>query len=147
MNYETVFSMASSAVLLGWLALALVPYRFAVGRIVAVTIALALAMLYAALIGTFWSAGKGDFGSLAGVTALFAHPGLLLGGWVHYLAFDLLVGTWEREEAAAIGLPRLLLIPCLGLTFMFGPIGWLLFMGVRFVRKSMRTGAAVAAAA
>ena len=137
MSLESVFSLASSVVLLGWLALAVVPYRFALARLVAVVVALALAMLYAALMGTFWGEGKGGFGSLGDVASLFAHPGLLLGGWVHYLAFDLLVGTWEREEAAAIGLSRWLLLPCLALTFMFGPVGWLLFMAMRFVRKAV----------
>ena len=70
---------------------------------------------------------------------------MLLAGWVHYLAFDLLVGTWEREEAAAIGLSRWLLLPCLGLTLMFGPVGWLLFMAMRFVRIAMGTPVAQAA--
>ena len=136
MPLESVFSLASSVVLLGWLALAALPYRLALAKLVAVVVALALASLYAALIGAFWGEGKGGFGSLADLSALFANPALLLGGWVHYLAFDLLVGTWEREEAAAIGLSRWLLLPCLGLTFMFGPVGWLLFMAMRFVRKA-----------
>lgn len=146
MDLEMAFGIASQGAMLGWLALAVVPYRFAVGRYVAVAVALALGALYAALIGAFWSEGQGGFGSLAGVAALFAHKGLLLGGWVHYLAFDLLVGTWEREEAAALGIHRLLLLPCLFLTFMFGPIGWLLFMAVRFARKTMLARAETAAA-
>ena len=103
----------------------------------AVGVGLVLATVYAALMGTFWGQGQGGFDSLAGVQALFAHPGLLLGGWIHYLAFDLLVCTWEREQAAVIGLSRWLLVPCLFMTFMFGPVGWLLFMAMRFVRTSM----------
>jgi hypothetical protein len=91
-------------------------------------------MLYAGLIGAFWTSGEGDFGSLAGVAKLFEHPGLLLAGWVHYLAFDLLVGVWEREETQRIGLSRWLLAPCLALTFMLGPLGWLAFMAVRSFR-------------
>ena len=49
------------------------------------------------------------------------------------------------EEAAAIGLSRWLLLPCLGLTLMFGPVGWLLFMAMRFVRIAMGTPVAQAA--
>ena len=36
---------------------------------------------------------QGDFSSLAGVGALFRQPAALLAGWLHYLAFDLLVGV------------------------------------------------------
>ncbi len=137
MSLESVFGVASQIAMVGWLILALTPYRYPLARKVAVTLGLLLAALYAALMGAFWGQAEGGFSSLAGVQALFAHPGLLLGGWIHYLAFDLLVGTWEREEAAAIGLSRWLLVPCLFLTFMFGPAGWLLFMAVRQVRLTM----------
>jgi len=137
MELETVFGLASQAAMVGWLVLAATPYRYSVARTFAIGVGLVLAAVYAALMGTFWMQGEGGFDSLAGVQALFAHPGLLLGGWIHYLAFDLLVGTWEREQAATIGLSRWLLVPCLLLTFMFGPVGWLLFMAMRFVRTSM----------
>jgi len=60
---------------------------------------------------------------------------------VHYLAFDLLVGTWEREEAARLGMSRWALLPCLFLTFLFGPIGWLAFLGVRHFSMSTRVAA------
>jgi hypothetical protein len=74
---------------------------------------------------------SGNFSTLAGVSALFANPWLLLAGWLHYLAFDLLIGTWEARDSVARGVPRWLLIPCLFLTLMFGPMGWLLYMAIR----------------
>lgn len=137
MGFEHLFSGAGAAAIAGWLTLAFVPLRFAMPRLIAASIALAIAMLYAALIGAFWSQGQGGFGSLADVARLFEHRGLLLAGWVHYLAFDLLVGVWERDEARRIGLPLWALLPCLVLTFLFGPLGWMLFIGVRLFR--MRT--------
>ncbi len=135
MSLEGLFSLAGSAAMVGWLALALVPLRFAAPRVIAVTIAGGIAALYTALIGVYWTQGQGGFGSLAQVAQLFQTPGLLLAGWVHYLAFDLLVGTWEREEARRIGLPQLALVPCLVLTFLFGPLGWLVFMALRLARR------------
>lgn len=141
MELETLFSAASTVVLAGWLGLVLAPAKYEVWRPLAVCIALALSMLYAGLIGAFWTSGEGDFGSLTGVAKLFEHPGLLLAGWVHYLAFDLLVGVWERTEAQRIGLSRWLLAPCLALTFMFGPIGWLAFMAMRSYRLRTAHGA------
>ncbi|MCE2910129.1 MAG: DUF4281 domain-containing protein [Burkholderiaceae bacterium] len=134
MPLETLFSMAGTAALAGWLGLALVPLRFAAPRLAALTIALAIGALYTALIGVYWAQAQGGFGSLAEVAQLFRTPGLLLAGWVHYLAFDLLVGVWEREEARRIGLSQLLLLPCLVLTFLFGPLGWLVFMALRMTR-------------
>ena len=71
---------------------------------------------------------------LDGVATLFANRWLLLAGWVHYLAFDLLIGTWEARDARERGLPHLLLVPCLFLTLMFGPAGWLAYIGVRGLR-------------
>ena len=145
MELETVFGVANQLAMIGWLVLAATPYRYSIAKTIAVGVGLVLGAVYAALMGTFWGQGQGGFDSLAGVQALFAHPGLLLGGWIHYLAFDLLVGTWEREQAAAIGLSRWLLVPCLFLTFMFGPVGWLLFMAIRFVRTSMLSRTVAAA--
>jgi hypothetical protein len=103
-------------------------------------IALLISALYAALIGVYWTRGEGGFGSLADVARLFEHRGLLLAGWVHYLAFDLLVGVWIRGEAGRIGLPQAFVVPCLLLTFLFGPVGWLLFMALRLFR--LRTSVA-----
>jgi hypothetical protein len=62
---------------------------------------------------------------------LFENRWALLAGWTHYLAFDLFVGTWEVRDARASGIPHLLVLPCLGLTFLFGPAGWLLYMALR----------------
>lgn len=132
--HESLFSTAGSLALAGWIALAVVPLRYRIARPVAIGVALMLAALYVALILSYWSSGAGDFRSLAGVARLFEHPGLLLAGWVHYLAFDLLVGTWEREEAHRIGLAQWVLVPCLVLTFLFGPLGWAAFLACRTVR-------------
>ena len=85
------------------------------------------AALYAALIAGQWSGADGGFSSLPDVARLFANRWLLLAGWVHYLCFDLLTGAWEVQDARARGIPHLLVVPCLVLTFLFGPAGWLLY--------------------
>jgi hypothetical protein len=72
--------------------------------------------------------------SLAGISAAFANPRTLLVGWVHYLVFDLFVGAWEARDAQRHGIPHLLLIPCLFLTFMAGPMGLLLYLAIRYAR-------------
>lgn len=131
MELESVFSIASALAAVSWLLLAIPPLRWRWPARAAGIAAFLLAALYVALIVTFWLRGEGGFDSLENVASLFEERGLLLAGWVHYLAFDLLVGLWERGEAARLNVHRLALIPCLFLTFMFGPAGWLAFMAVR----------------
>lgn len=143
MSIDALFSLANTAALCAWLALALTPLRWRWSRRLTSVITFGLALAYGALIAVFWTQGSGDFGSLMGVASLFQHPGLLLAGWIHYLAFDLLIGIWEREEAARIGLSRWVLLPCLFLTFMFGPLGWLAFLAVRHFALSVRAQPAI----
>jgi hypothetical protein len=144
-SLDSIFSAAGAAAAMGWLVLVFAPRDARWPRRVAVAIAAAIAMTYAALVGVHWTGSDGGFGSLDAVARLFENRGLLLAGWVHYLAFDLLVGIWERDEAARVGLPRLLLLPCLALTFLLGPLGWLLFLACRQLRLQSAPPASAAA--
>ena len=132
MTAETVFSIANLTALVSWLLLVLVPRQRWVLMVTQTAVPLMLAALYSGLIASHWG-GPGGFSSLADVALLFNNPWLLLAGWVHYLAFDLLVGSWEVEDARSRGIAHLLVVPCLILTFLFGPAGWLLYQAVRRV--------------
>ena len=66
------------------------------------------------------------------VAHLFQTPHLLLAGWIHYLAFDLFIGAWEVRDARRLGITHILVIPCLALTFLFGPAGLLLYFVLRW---------------
>lgn len=134
MTPEAVFSAASTTALLSWLLLIVRPRAPWVQTITGQLVPIAFAVLYVSVIVPRLAGSAGDFNSLAGVAALFADPWLLLAGWVHYLAFDLLIGVWETRDAARRGIPHWMVIPCLLLTFMLGPAGWLLYQGVRMVR-------------
>lgn len=68
---------------------------------------------------------------------LFTQPEIALAGWVHYLAFDLLIGAWEVRTARAERIPFLVVIPCLALTFLFGPAGYLAFTALRAARAAI----------
>ena len=73
-----------------------------------------LATVYVAIIATKSGEGTGGFSSLQDVSALFGNPWLLLAGWTHYLAFDLLVGAWEVRDARDRRIRHLLVLPLLG---------------------------------
>lgn len=95
-------------------------------------IPLALAVIYAIYIFiAIRIGGSMDFGSLQSVMALFTEEHAVLAGWVHYLAFDLLIGMWMLDQNKKLHIHQLLMAPCLFGTFMFGPIGFLAFMIIR----------------
>jgi len=81
--------------------------------------------------------GLMDFGSLTSVMALFTEENAVLAGWVHYLAFDLLVGMWMVTQNKALGIHQLLMAPCLFFTFMLGPVGFLMFMGMKTIKNKL----------
>jgi hypothetical protein len=134
-GFETIFSAANLVALVGWAGLALFPGRRAVvDGLCGLAIPALLGIAYAGLVAAFFAGADGGFSSLASVKALFGSEPLLLAGWLHYLAFDLFIGAWEVRVARAEGIPHLLVLPSLALTFLFGPIGLLLFLAVRFAR-------------
>ena len=133
MKAEQIFSIANSLALLSWLILLVAP-RWTVTRkvILSGAIPLLLSIAYLILIVLFFGRAEGGFGSLAEVMKLFTNEWAALAGWIHYLAFDLLVGVWEVKDSQARGISHWFVIPCLILTFLLGPIGFLLYCGLRF---------------
>ena len=124
--------------MLSWLALSaslFVPSEFRKIVWTATTIAVpgVIGVAYAILLGRGLRDGTGGgFGSIEAVRRLFSSDAALAAGWLHYLAFDLFVGTWITRESVALDLPRLLILPCLLLTFLAGPAGLVLFLVLRF---------------
>ena len=105
-------------------------------RISGYIIPLLLSVGYVTLILVFPSEGDGGFGSFAEVMDLFPNPTAMLAGWVHYLAFDLMVGAWICRTARRDGVSFWLVAPCLPLTFLFGPAGFLIFSTVRILGRA-----------
>jgi hypothetical protein len=131
MTLEQVFSAASVLAGLGWLLLVFLPKQPTAQLIAGVAVPLVLSAVYLILIFLHFRGAEGGFGSLADVATLFQKRELLLAGWIHYLAFDLFIGAWETRDAQRHGLPHLVVIPCLVMTFMLGPIGLLFYFAIR----------------
>lgn len=139
MDLETVFAVANAVALLGWLPLVVAPGHpwVRAGATVAVTFLLTLA--YVVLLLTGLGTADGGFGSLAEVTRLFAAPRVVLVGWLHYLAFDLFVGTWIALDWRRTGRRHAWIVPVLLLTFWAGPAGLFVYLVVRtIVRRDAR---------
>lgn len=138
----TAFNLGGKLAMLGWLALLISLFVERVGPIAQTAARMAIPALLAIAYGLFiWTgfveAEGGGFGSIAEVRALFASDSALTAGWLHYLAFDLFVGSWIVADGLKRRIPALLILPCLPLTFLFGPLGLLLFLALRiaFLRR------------
>lgn len=140
--HEQIFSVCGILAMLGWSGLVFLPHVDLLVRIIArLVIPSLIAVVYVWLMATHIGLAppEGGFDSLASVSALFTVDALLLAGWIHYLAFDLFVGSWEVENARAERVPHILVLPCLLGTFMAGPAGLALYLlirqGVRLTRE------------
>jgi hypothetical protein len=139
MTADQAFQQCGMLAMLGWLGLLLTPLwpkssRERLPRLVfGIAIPAAIAIVYTAIIATHWAGHRGGFRTLDEVMLLFTDRWLVTAGWVHYLAFDLFIGGWQIENSRGRGVPHLAVMPCLILTFLFGPIGLLLYLTVRAI--------------
>lgn len=140
MAADQLFSICNAMVLPGWLLLVIAPRWRWTQRIAAVAIPLVLAAVYLTLVILYFGKSAGGFGSLQQVSKLFENPYILLAGWIHYLAFDLFTGCWMVRDSGRLRITHAFVVPCLLLTFMFGPIGLLTWF---LIRISVRKWAAV----
>ena len=132
MSFEQGVSLANTFAIAGWIALLLLPRWPVLISLLKFGLIGLLSAAYAALIGVyFFRIEGGGFSSISEVRQLFLHDGGLLAGWIHYLAFDLFVGLWIAERADHAQLSRMLQAPILIATFMFGPLGLLMFYATR----------------
>ena len=130
---NTVYWIANICALSGWVLLfcySLLPSRWVSRAGIWIPAALSIGYLCTVIFALPFIGG--GFGSLESLAGLYQHPIAVLAGWVHYLAFDLFLGGWQVRRAQAIGLPVSVVLPCLLLTMVFGPVGLLLFCLVQW---------------
>lgn len=123
-----IFSTANTLSFLAWLFLIIFPNGKYTQTILTSGWIVLLSIVYTFLIGSGISNFSPDsFGSIASVRSLFQDDIALTAGWVHYLAFDLMIGCLIVRQSIAQNIPRWLYSICLPFTFMFGPVGYLLY--------------------
>ncbi|MCK0166754.1 ABA4-like family protein [Jannaschia sp. S6380] len=105
MNHELIFSLAGLMAMAGWAALLLSPLiPVWSDRIAGFAVPGILSAGYVVILFAF-PAPSGGFGSFADVRELFSHADALIAGWIHFLAFDLLIGAWICRRGRQEGLP------------------------------------------
>ncbi|HBK17132.1 MAG TPA: hypothetical protein DDZ38_00740 [Gammaproteobacteria bacterium] len=136
MSVESLFYLSTGLTLLGWAALIFFPQRFVaaapdLGRWVPI----AVSLLYVALFFAFFERAPAGtaFTSLGGLTLAFSVPEMVLVGWLHYLAVDLLLGLWQLRDSRSVGISHAYMVPILLLTCIAAPIGFLAYQLLRTV--------------
>jgi Domain of unknown function (DUF4281) len=144
-NVKELWDYIHPIALVGWLILCIAP-RWSYTYTITLIPPLIHAILYAAILLPIMLSPasndeippKIDFNDIDSVFAVFGIPNVFFCGWVHYLAFDLLVARGIAMDAVyTCNIPYmgyyLLVVPCLLATLYVGPVGFLMYMIFRFI--------------
>ena len=147
---ETFFQFTNTLALAAWVALVVFPGRRLVsGVLCAVVVPGTLALAYAVVIG--WKLASdgpppGDAMTLAGLRHVFNDDWVFAAAWTHYLVFDMVVGAWIARDGVRLGIPWWLRTVSLVLTFLAGPVGFLVhIVGRAILRRAVSVEASPAA--
>jgi hypothetical protein len=140
MSPDLIFAIANNGILVFWLLLIVAPrWRGTELAVHSIAVPLVLGLAYLWLFTCVWLGGEGapgtNYFTLPGVMALFDSPTGAVMGWIHYLVFDLFVGAWEARDAAKRNVPHWVVVPCLIVTLMAGPVGLALYLVLRIVLR------------
>jgi len=134
---DAAYALLNYSVLPLWALLVFVPHLKVTDWLVhSVFAPVVLGIVYAWMFASVAFAGPGlpegaGFSTLDGLMKAFTVKEAVVAGWAHYLVFDLFVGAWEARDAQRLGMNHFVLIPCLLLTFLIGPVGLLVYLMIR----------------
>ena len=129
----TIFRFHYCVCMYGWLLLLFVPtWKYTEMSIHGCTCISSLLFVYALQSSPKNNADDGPW-SLKSVLKLFRHSPdrTLLGIWIQFLSFDLLVAHYQIQDAHSLQIPQWQLIPILFLMCFYGPIGFLVYFVLR----------------
>ena len=130
MNYEIIFNIYNTGILIFWLFLLVFPKSKLTQKMTDFPwIPLVIAFGYIYFLGTSDSIFSVDFSSLSGLTEMFqnSNPRGVAAGWLHYLAFDFWVGCWILRDSQKKGVKHAFIIFPMLFTFMLGPVGVIIY--------------------
>lgn len=128
MDTNNLFSISNLVALIFWLPLIVFPYHRRTEKYVKLYIGpVFFALCYIGfLIITFVENGPISFDSIDDIKTIFSSDWGVLTGWVHYLCFDLMVGSLLLLRCKEVKASRWGVVPGLIFCFMLGPIGFLI---------------------
>ena len=133
---DSIFGITGNLAMLGWVILLFAPRRWQALNIIPLwIIPCLLSGIYAGLILTHFFTSPGGYDTFEQVKLLLSNDWLLLAGWIHYLAFDLCLGSIIAYRLDRIQIDRLIQAPILIATLLFGPLG---FVWAMMIESGMR---------
>lgn len=152
---ELIYEIATNSFVVAWLLLVIGSlmtnarwrrlFLLTGGRIIPVILLACFAIGFFVLRS---SAQNADLRSLQGAIDVFSQPQRFLIIWVEFLAYALFAGCWISEHGARHRAPRLIVTPCVALTFISGGlalVAYLIAIGAIFglrgspARRSQKT--------
>ncbi len=137
MTWQTAFTTINLLVLPAWIMLILLPRAKITQTLVhSMLWPLVMGLIYTTslIAALFFGLSDPEAGfTMPGVTALFQHPNGVITGWSHYLVFDLFVGAWIGRDSQRLAIPHWQAVPCILFSFIFGPVGLVLYALLRLV--------------
>jgi len=140
---STVFTFQSRLVMIGWVALACLPFwQYTPTMVMAIVLVISAVYTYFFLFGKRYDDEGArqpsfkDFASLSGVVKMFSNRRAALSGWLHYLAFDLLIGLFIVLDSQQHDISHFFVLPILFLALMIGPAGLVTY----FIFRTLYTG-------
>ena len=136
MNFELLFKLYNACVIPAWLLLAFAP-KHKITKLVVYSYAYPFflgASYIALMVFGAIQGGEGGMNSLECLRIAFESDATLLLAWIHYIVFDLFIGTWEVTDAQKHNINHWQVVPCLVLTLFLGPIGLLLYLLLRWYK-------------
>ena len=133
-----LFTFANTAILLVWIPLLFAPKsKLTQGMIVYPYVPFVLSFFYLFFLIGDGGLADADFSSLEGILSMYhnATPEAAAAGWMHYLAFDYWIGCWMIRDAQANNIPHPWIVLPLLCTFMLGPVGIMLYVGVNLFKR------------
>ena len=85
--------------------------------------------------------------SLPDISQLLGTPAGTTAAWAHFLAFDLFVGRWAYLDSRERAISAWIMAPVLLLILMLGPLGFVVYLGVRALAARSAGGNRAAALA
>ena len=133
MSDAQLYLLVNALVVPGWVLLVFLPASGLTRRLVHSGLyPIVFGLVYVAFISRALIFGEGvdgaGFGSLEAVMKVFDTPAGLLTGWTHYLVFDLFVGAWIGRDALARKVSHFIRVPGQLGSFIFGPVGLLIYL-------------------
>ena len=145
LTFENIYLWSNLGILPFWLLIIFIP-NSKISQILvnSIILPLLLASAYSYVIYQTVLMGEALFdvfklyASIDNLYTVFSTEGFLLFFWLHFLSLNIFIGSWMSRDAIKYNMPRRLVFIPLALVYFAGPVGIVIYWGVRiFYEKKL----------